>query len=118
MQNNLTNMETINKNNIEIEVIAEYETMQLEGNAIDSGDADFDRETCDKIREDLDSGNVWAWAQVEVKCTYKGILTASDYLGGCSYASEDDFRSDGYFTDMVGACVTELNNQLKELCNA
>lgn len=51
------------------------------------------------IRDRLDSGDVWAWAYVRVVCvieapdgtTYEG----EDGMGGCSYASEADFRGPG-----------------------
>lgn len=109
-------MKTIIKEDLEIQIIADYETEQLEGNLIDSGDTAFDNRVCEDVRQQLNVGNVWAWAQVEVKCTYKGVLTASDYLGCCSYDNEQDFKEGGYYEDMVTTCLAEINDQLVKLC--
>jgi len=107
-------MKKLTKQDVQIEVIADYDTIPVRGNAIDSGDAEYDKEVEDKIINAIDNGDVWAWASVEVKATYKG-LTASTYLGCCSYASEEDFKSDGYYADMVSEVIEDLNSQLNEL---
>lgn len=71
-----------------------------------SGDDDEDAETCQKIREDLQH-NEWAWCSVEVRATWNG-LSGADYLGGCSYSSEADFRVGGYFEDMKSQALEDL----------
>ena len=59
-----------------------------------------------QFQEDIDSvrnGDVaWFVARVQV-ATRDGIVLGNDYLGGCAYASVDEFfRQDGgYFSDMV-----------------
>lgn len=58
--------------------------------------------------------NVWAWAQVEVRASYRG-LEASDYLGCCSYESEEEFKKGGYYDDMKAATYAGLIAQLKAL---
>ena len=63
----------------------------VRGNALASGDDAYDKKVEDEILERLDNGDVWAWAVVEVRAGY-GDLSASDYLGACSYESEKDFR--------------------------
>lgn len=63
------------------------------------------------VRRQMRAGNDWAWCQVEVRGTYK-TLTQSAYLGGCSYASEEDFKVGGYFQDMRAEVVAELNKRL------
>jgi hypothetical protein len=102
---------------ITIEVFASEEYIAIRGNAIASGDEAFDKAVEDELIERLDSGDIWAWCSVEVKCSYKG-LTASDYLGGCSYKSKKDFiANSGYYEDMVQTCLDGLQKQLEELVN-
>lgn len=71
-----------------------------------SGDDKEDAETCRKIRKDAESSE-WAWCAVEVRAEWND-LTGSDFLGGCSYASEKDFKEGGYFEDMKDRALDEL----------
>ncbi len=88
---------------------AEPEFVQVEGNASASGDDAFDRKVERAIIERVEQGDVWAWAMVTVTVSW-GPFSASDHLGCCSYADEEDFRQPrGYFDDMVAEAVTELN---------
>lgn len=85
-----------------------------------SDDKEADRKLEQEISERLDRGDVWAWCCVKVVATleidgtqYRG---ESDWLGGCSYADEREFRTPGdYFTDMqttaLDALATQLLNQ-------
>lgn len=72
-----------------------------------------DPETVDWIREQLLSGNEYAWCRLEVKCRFEFIddgkggtgwtleETESEYLGGCSYSSRQSLMSDdGYVPQM------------------
>lgn len=65
-------------------------------------------------KERIEDGNEWGWCcvKVTVKC---GPLSADDYLGACSYTSEEEFKTGGYYEDMVDRCVDQLNEQLDEL---
>ena len=70
------------------------------------------------IREQLNSGNEWAWCYVRVTATYYG-LHGTDGLGGCSYENEEAFRQPGgYFDDMVTAALEELATHLIAASNA
>jgi len=40
---------------------------------------------------------------------------AEDYLGGCTYESEEDFKKDGYYADMKQNAYNSLIKQLKDL---
>lgn len=99
---------------IEFELIAEYETTPIEGNALASGDDETDRKQEQMIKRQLRNGNVWAWASVELKGKYKG-LEVSDYLGCCSYKSEKDFKKDGYYDDMKSEVYRMIIEKLKSL---
>ena len=99
----------------EISVHAKVDDMPVRGNALASGDNALDKKTEDKILERLELDDVWAWASVEVRAEFRG-LSASTYLGECSYDSEEDFRaSGGYFDDMVAEAIKELNDKITDL---
>ena len=49
---------------VEFNVRAERDWTDVRGNAMCSGDNDFDKECEDKIIADLNDGNIWAWASV------------------------------------------------------
>jgi len=94
----------------EIKLTCEPETEAIEGNASAIGPKE-DAETNQWIRDQLNAGNEWAWCVATVTVNYKGF-SAFDTLGACSYKSEDDFRKDGYFTDMVNQASAELADKL------
>jgi hypothetical protein len=100
-----------------ITLVAEEEDMGVRGNYMASGDEEQDREDEDNIIADYESGNLWAWcvAHVTVRPKDGRIATFSgdDYLGGCSYASEQDFKEGGYYEDMVNTALSELNDRLR-----
>ena len=59
--------------------------------------------------------NIWAWCCVKVECTYYS-LTATSYLGCCSYQDEQDFiKNSGYYEDMINDCLIDLQGQLSTL---
>lgn len=78
-----------------------------------SGDDAQDAETLQWIRDELDSGNVWAWCCVRVtaKWTDRDDVEHEgfDSVGGCSYASERDFKRPGsYYDDMKHEAFRDL----------
>jgi len=93
---------------IQIEVITHNED-------INPQDHIEDQESINTINKRLELGDIWAWTCVEIKGVYKNILSASDYLGACSYKSEDDFIKGAYYQDMVNNCIDQLNEQAKAL---
>jgi hypothetical protein len=86
------------------------ETVRVRGNAMASGDDEFDRQIEDEIVSRLESGDIWAWftAKVTVRDSYG--REASDYLGCCCYEDARDFKRGGYYLDMIKACVDEIEN--------
>ena len=98
-----------------IVVDAEQDDARVRGNAMASGDDDLDRQVEDKIIDRLDRGDVWAWAQVTVRATWRG-LEAKEYLGCCCYEDEEDFRKNsGYFDDMMNTVIGELVSMAEEI---
>lgn len=53
------------------------------------------------------------WFRAKVMVRYRGF-EETDYLGGCSYKSYDQFvkLKGDYFTDMVQTCVDRINEQV------
>ena len=111
----------------DIELDAEQDDLRVRGNAMCSGDDAVDKRVEDKILARLDRGDVWAWCSATVRVSHSEYPDAGpieDYLGACSYKSEDDFirccgliaesvgakprECGGYFHDMVRGCVTRL----------
>ena len=81
----------------------------------DAPEGNFDNpEDVEWIRQQLEAGNEWAWCQVQVKATWTDPETdeeyeGSDYLGGCSYESEESFKQPGgYYDDMKDSAYEEL----------
>lgn len=55
------------------------------------------------IRDELESGNEWAWFVAKVTATHPDIpdLEGVDYLGACSYTSAEDFKTPGGYYDYM-----------------
>jgi len=95
----------------EIEIILHEEDRPVEGNISASGDDDYDAAIEQETIERLNSGDLWAWCRVEVKATF-GDMSASDFLGSCSYAGEQDFKQSGDYEGMVKAVTARLYDDL------
>lgn len=92
---------------VEYEVTCEPAQESIEGNALASGDDAEDKAQEDMIREQLESGNEWAWCDVKVTARWKS-WTGVDTLGSCSYTSEADFKAEGYYEDMKKLALESL----------
>lgn len=68
------------------------------------------------IVKDYENGNDWAWCGVEVIGMFHGI-EASEYLGGCSYKNEEDFKSGLYYGEMRDAILYQIQLEVEEICN-
>jgi hypothetical protein len=99
---------------VEFNLISDYDDTPVKGNALASGDDQVDKECEDEIIERLDNGDHWAWALVTMEANYKG-LTGVDYLGSCSYKDEEEFKNGGYYEDMKNNAYNDLINQIKAL---
>lgn len=96
---------------IELELLVEQDDTEVRGNAQASGDDVADRAAEDEIIERLNRGDVWAWAYVTVRVSYKGC-TGQDSLGGCSYKNEAEFRESEYFQSMIEMALDDLAQKL------
>jgi len=103
------------------------EDIPVRGNVMASDEPELDKAEEDAIIRRLDSGDLWAWCCVKVTATLectsqrKGYvptdvsLVGVDYLGGCSYRNEGDFREGGYFADMKENALEHLQSQVDAL---
>lgn len=63
------------------------------------------------VCDEYERGNVFAWFCAKVQVKYRDI-EATDYLGCCSYKSEQEFKTDPYYYDMVNTCIEEVNRDV------
>lgn len=109
------NMKIFKESDVTYTLDAEMDDLQVRGNALVSGDDAEDKKCEDEIIERLNSGDVWAWASVKVTASWRG-LEGVDYLGGCSYRDENEFKQlDGYYDDMKARALDDLKQTIKEL---
>lgn len=92
------------KLNAEISLDCLPEDLPVKGN-------NFDKECENKIYRELESGNGWAWCCVKVSAKWRGF-EGTDYLRGCSYESEKDFKNDGDYSDMLGRAIEDLSDTI------
>ncbi len=104
-----------NEKDVFYELEADFDDLPVRGNALASGDDAEDKRVEDEIIERLNNGDVWAWASVKVTARWKG-LEGTNYLGGCSYVDEKDFKSPGgYYEDMKAEALADLKDTIKKL---
>jgi hypothetical protein len=76
-------------------------------------DDDFeDPETLAWVKRQMALGNMWGWCCVEVIAELDDNFSGHDYLGGCSYESEEDFKNNGYYKSMQHEALADLERSL------
>ncbi|MFO0964635.1 MAG: hypothetical protein U0793_03480 [Gemmataceae bacterium] len=104
-------LRALTADDVEFDLEVHPEDTPIEGNA-SAIDDETDAETERWIREELESGNDWAWCSVVVKARWQDF-EGWDALGCCSYRSEEEFRAPGgYFDDMKANALAHLNEQV------
>ena len=99
---------------VRFDVFCLTEDSQIEGNA-SAIDPETDKQIANNIRQQLESGNDWAWCTVKVEARWKGEIGV-DYLGCCSYKSYQDFiDNSGYYEDMKQIAYNDLISNLEAL---
>lgn len=83
-----------------------------------SDDSEADKAMVDEINRRARCGDEWAWFCAKVTATLKlpdgSEIEGSDYLGGCSYASEEDFKQPGgYYDDMKAMALADVQRQIE-----
>lgn len=106
-------MRKLTEKDVTFDVECLPEDLQIEGNAMASGDAEADKEVEDWIKSELRRGNEWAWCTVKVTARWEEY-EGTDYLGACSYRSEQEFKKDGYYEDMKDRALEDLNEKVSK----
>jgi hypothetical protein len=105
---------TIDECEVTLETL--HEDMPIR-DCFDSGDPVLDEKDAVRIEKDYNDGNNWAWCCAKVTVRWNGF-TGEDYLGGCNYDSEEQFKeAGGYYDDMKESALAELNNELETTYN-
>jgi hypothetical protein len=96
--------------NVVISLDALEDDASIEGNC-SAIDEETDAQTAAHIRAALEAGNEWAWCIAQVTAELSGDgAEGTAYLGGCSYASAESFKTDGYYADMVLEALEQLRD--------
>jgi hypothetical protein len=104
-------VKTIELAEIKFEVFPELETEPVP--------YEFGDSVRERILAEMETGDVWAWANVEVRATYKNTLVAKNFLGCCSYKIEKDFiENSGYYNDMKAELQNEIQLAFNSLVKA
>ena len=107
----------MNNTEIKYTIYAELEDFPVRGNALCSGDPMLDKEVEDAILKRLDDNDVWAWASVRVVAEVIGPgsndLIGEDFLGCCTYDSEEEFKQSDYYEAMCFAARVDLVKKLR-----
>lgn len=104
------------KDQVMYAIEAEFDDIPIRGNALVSGDDELDKQVEDELIERVENGDVWAWASVKVTASIPGIdLEGVDYLGGCSYQDEEDFKRCGYYEGMKAEALADLEKQIEKV---
>jgi len=109
-------LKKLTEKDVEFIIEIEMDHIEVRGNAVVSGDDEFDKKVEDEIIERLNNGDIWAWAAVTIKAQF-GKFEGTDHLGCCSYENEEDFKNDGYYEDMKQLALDDLNRELQEAYN-
>jgi hypothetical protein len=111
-----------NEKDVTYTLEADFDDLEVRGNAIASGDDAYDKKVEDEIIARLENGDVWAWATIKVTAEWNG-LEGVNYLGACCYKDEKDFKQPGgYYDDMKAEALADLKQTIKDLqskvCNS
>ncbi len=98
------------RNNASFSIEALPEDVPLKGQIMASGDDEADRAAELAIEKELE-WNPWAWALVKVTASYLN-WHGVNYLGGCSYEDEEDFKKGGYYFDMINMALNSLADEI------
>lgn len=90
----------VNTEFFEYQIEVELDDLPVRGNLSDSGDAKLNKRLENQVLKRLDSGDVWVWCEVRVIARWNGFESESEWLGGCCYKDEADFKKGGYYDDM------------------
>lgn len=98
---------------VEFELYVRVSDIPITGNVSDSGDCLVDRNREYKVRDRLNDGDTWAWADVTLTAKWKSFKGV-DHLGACSYKDTTDFKLYGPYSDMKGIAYHDLISSIQQ----
>lgn len=107
---NLERLTAFLMTNAEIDISADFEITDFIGNC-SAVDPVTDSAAEQWIKEQMELDNVWAWCQIALTASYKGVKE-TDYLGCCQYLSKEDFLRCPTYLDMKVVAVTKLAEKM------
>jgi hypothetical protein len=108
----------LTQDEVEFKIECLEEEIEIHGNAQASGDHEYDVWVEDNIIRELENGNQWAWCCVHVIAQWHDF-EGDDYLGACSYESEESFKQPGgYWDDMKAVALADLQTQIENALGA
>jgi|688.fasta_scaffold61797_9 hypothetical protein len=97
-----------------VKITVRQSDIPIKGNAIASGDDEYDRNVEDQIISDLEC-NVWAWCDITVSLELEvdgNTLQGGDSIGACNYRNEKEFM-ESLYPEMVQNAINEAIDGLK-----
>ena len=98
---------------VEVSIHAEHEDIPVRGNAMVSGDPEYDKKIENELIDDLESGNIFAWCTAVVKARWAGF-EGVDTLGAVSCFNEKGFRESVMEHGMIKSAVEDLVREIRD----
>jgi hypothetical protein len=99
---------------VTFETKVEPDDTPVRGNAMASGDDEFDRETEDGILKSLRSENHYAWCIITIEARWEGFV-GSSVLGGNSLKSDADVAETVESHELKAQALDDLNTRLQRI---
>jgi len=103
---------TLNKEEVVFSIEVDFDDLPIRNNAMVSDNPEDDKKYEDKLIARVAFGDVWAWAHVTVRATWKSF-SGRDDLGGCSYANQEEFINDSYYEGMCHIALLDLQKNIE-----
>lgn len=100
-----------------IKITVRQSDIPVRGNAIVSGDDEYDRNVENQIISDLE-WNVWAWCDITVSLELKiagHVFKGEDIATGCQYKDEQDFIKSALYSEMVAVSFNDAIRAIEDL---
>lgn len=99
-----------------IGIIREYRTRNFRVviDAIEEDCPDFSWDESGETQEAIESGKYLVFV-ARARVFFKGHEVAADYLGNCVYESLEDFKSPGYYSDMIHEVCSATRKYLRDI---
>jgi hypothetical protein len=109
-------MRKLTDKEVSFRISVEQDDLEVRGNAMCSGDDDFDLECENDILRRLDRGDYTAWCYVKVTASWNGFEGFAG-IGACSFAEDANEQIEAHQIatdyDLAGDALADLNEKIK-----